>query len=209
MRAGAVQALERHVAQGEVVIVPTDTIYGLACDPESSAAVQRLHAIKGRDSTRAAAVMLATLEVAFAALPELGPRTRDALTRLLPGALTVLVANPRGRWPLAGGEALGLRVPRLEGALAPLGALERPLLQTSANVTGALPARRLGDIPDAIRRAVALALDAGELPGVASTVLDLRGFETSGRWRIARAGAVPESVVRAAVSARSAGSLDL
>ena len=80
--------------------------------------------------------MFFDLELALAALPELGPRTREAVERLLPGAVTLLLPNPARRYPLACGpepERLGLRVPLLEGELAPLAAVSWPVLQSSAN----------------------------------------------------------------------------
>lgn len=191
-----VRALEQVVDAGHIAILPTDTVYGLACDPTQSRATARMHALKGRDSPRASAILFGGLQTALEALDELPERTRDAVTKLLPGALTLLLPNPRGRWPHAGGYALGLRVPRFDGPLAPLADLQVPLLQTSANVTGAEPPCRLADVPEQIRRVTALALDGGELPGVASTVVDLREYEHGGDVAIVREGAVPESTVR-------------
>src|SRR3954470_24994343 len=102
---------------GGVAVFPADTVYGLACEPDSKEAVYRLYRLKRRAPDKPAAVMFFDLELALAALPELPGPTRDALTRLLPGAVTVLVPNPERRFPLASPgdpETLGLRVPRLE-----------------------------------------------------------------------------------------------
>ena len=173
---------------------PADTVYGLACDPENADAVERLYALKGRPTGKPSAVMWFDAGRALAALPELGARTRALLGRLLPGGVTLLLPNPRGRFPLAGGEGLRLRVPDvpvLQGA----GCV---VLQSSANVTGAPDARRLADVPAAIRLAADLVIDAGELPGTPSTVIDLGHFEDLGEWEVVRAGAVePEAVARA------------
>ena len=139
----------------------------------------RLYALKGRAAARPAAVMFFDLDLALAALPELGPRTRAAVVKLLPGALTLLLPNPAGRYPLACGPdpgRLGLRVPALAGALAPLAAAQWPVLQSSANRSGGADARRLDEVPGADpgrggpavgRRAAArLALDRGGPDGV-------------------------------------------
>ncbi len=120
--------------------------------------------------------------------------------RLLPGGVTLLLPNPRGRWPLAGGEGLGLRVPDVPL----LRGVRRVVLQSSANVAGAPDARRLEDVPEAIRARADLVLDAGELPGTPSTVIDLRGFEEAGEWAIVRAGAVPAETVAARTSVADA-----
>ena len=176
-----------------VALFPADTVYGLACDPDASEAVDRLYRLKGRRPDKPAAVMFFDRELALKALPELGERTRAALERVLPGGLTVLVANPAGRFPLACGPepaTLGLRVPSLVGALEPLASVRRPVLQSSANRAGGPDARRIEDVPDDIRRGVDLVLDAGELPGTPSTVLDLRSFELRGEWSVVREGAV-------------------
>ena len=111
------------IASGGVALFPADTVYGLACDPENAEAVRRLYELKGRPPDKPAAVMFFDVEQAL--LPELGPRTRALMERLLPGAVTLLV--PSQRFPLAGGSGtLGLRVPAIE----PLG--PEPVLQTSA-----------------------------------------------------------------------------
>jgi L-threonylcarbamoyladenylate synthase len=184
------------IAGGGVALFPADTVYGLACDPLRADAVRRLYELKGRPPARPAAVMFFALAPALAALPELGPRTRAALARLLPGPLTVLLTNPADRWPLAcrpgAGEsaALGLRVPLLPAPLAALGVVGQPVLQSSANVSGGPEARRLGDVPLALREGADEVLDGGELPGLASTVLDLRDYEREGRWRVVRTGPV-------------------
>jgi L-threonylcarbamoyladenylate synthase len=183
-----------------VAVFPADTVYGLGCDPDSEPAVRRLYELKGyppaRAAARPAAVMFFALDCALRALPELGPRERSALQALLPGPLTLLLANRARRFPLAcapgagGSDTLGLRVPRLADRIAALATLDRPLLQSSANLSGEPDARRLADVPASIRAGADLVLDGGELPGVASTVLDLRDYERSGEWRIVRAGPV-------------------
>ena len=188
---------------GGVAVFPADTVYGLACDPDSRDAVERLYTLKRRRPDRPAAVMFFDLELALAALPELGPETTRAVSALLPGGVTLLLANPEGRFPLAGGgETLGLRVPALEGALAPLAAIRWPVLQSSANRTGGPDARRLDEVPGPIRAGADLVLDAGELPGTPSTVVDLRGYERDGSWSIVREGAVPAADLEARLAQR-------
>jgi L-threonylcarbamoyladenylate synthase len=167
-------ALGACVAGGGVAVFPADTVYGLACDPENAEAVARLYALKGRPPDKPAAVMWFVAEV-----PLVPARARA----LLPGGVTLLVPNPDGLYPLAGGgDALGVRVP----FLAPVG---RPVLQSSANLAGGPDARRLEEVPESIRKGADLVLDGGELPGTPSTVIDLTGTG----WRIVRHGAVAES----------------
>jgi L-threonylcarbamoyladenylate synthase len=172
------QALGACVAAGGVAVFPADTVYGLACDPENEAAVNQLYALKGRPPEKPAAVM-------FFDLDELGD-----FGGLLPGGVTLLLPNPQRRFPLActtDPETLGVRVP----FLAPVG---RPVLQSSANLAGGPDAKRLEDVPQSIRDGADLVLDGGQLPGVPSTVIDLRTPD----WKIVRDGAVSAERVEAA-----------
>jgi L-threonylcarbamoyladenylate synthase len=195
-------AFERCIRDGRVALFPADTVYGLATDPESTLGVERLYALKARRPDRPAAVMFFRLAAALGAIPELGPRTAAALERLLPGGVTLLLPNPARRFPLACGpvpERLGVRVPELRGFLTPLAAVERPVLQSSANRSGDPDVRRLDDVEGEIRAGVDVELDAGELPGTPSTVVDLTRFEESGDFAIVRDGAVPAGQVSAAL----------
>jgi L-threonylcarbamoyladenylate synthase len=188
-----VETFERCISVGGVAIFPADTVYGLATEPDSREGVERLFRLKGRAPDKPAAVMFFQLDAALAALPELGERTRAAVERLLPGALTLVLPNPARRYPLACGpepERLGLRVPSLDGALAPLSSVGWPVLQSSANRAGEPDARRVAEIHERLRAGADLVLDAGELPGTPSTVVDLSRYERDGEWRVLREGAV-------------------
>jgi tRNA threonylcarbamoyl adenosine modification protein (Sua5/YciO/YrdC/YwlC family) len=181
---------------GGVAVFPADTVYGLACDANDRVAVERLYRLKRRRLDKPSAVMFFDLELALAALPELGPATRAAAERLLPGAVSLLLPNPAERFPLSCGSdpaTLGLRVP-----VAPLlDGVRWPVLQSSANLAGEPEPRRLDDVPAAFRRSADLVIDGGELPGTASTVIDLRAYEETREWSIVREGAVPTADVAA------------
>jgi L-threonylcarbamoyladenylate synthase len=202
LTAADAQTFSRCIAVGGIAVFPADTVYGLACEPDSKEAVQRLYLLKRRRPDKPAAVMFFALDLALAALPELGPRTGAALRALLPGGVTLLLPNPARRFPLACGpepETIGLRVPAWPPALAALAEVQWPVLQSSANEAGGSDARRLADVPESLRRRADLVLDGGELPGTPSTVIDLRGYEGDGSWSIVREGAVPAADVAAAL----------
>ena len=192
------ETFARCISVGGVAVFPADTVYGLACEPDLDDAVERLYRLKGRRPDKPAAVMFFQLDLALAALPELGDATREAVTRLLPGPLTLLLPNPARRFPLACGPdptTLGLRVPEIPA----LASVQWPVLQSSANRAGGPDARTLAEVPEEIRRAADLVLDGGELPGTSSTVVDLRPFEATGDWLIVREGAAARDEVRAAL----------
>jgi len=190
LRPQDVATFERCIAVGGVALFPADTVYGLATEPESKEGFRRLNAMKGRVPEKPSAVMFFSVELALAALPELGERTRGAVERLLPGPLTLVLPNPAGRFPLATGprpDRIGLRVPDLPA----LAGVRWPVLQSSANPAGAPDARSLDEVDPAIRRSVDLQLDGGELPGTPSTVVDLGQYEAEGEYTVLREGAMP------------------
>ena len=199
LTAGDAETLERCIAVGGVALFPADTVYGLACEPDIDEAVARLYRLKGRRPDKPAAVMFFQLDLALAALPELGDWTRAALESLLPGGLTALLPNPQRRYPLACGpepETLGLRVPALPPGLDALHQVRWPVLQSSANHAGGPDAHTLDEVPRDIRSEVDLILDGGPLPGTPSTVIDLRRFEITRDWSVVREGAVPAGAIR-------------
>jgi L-threonylcarbamoyladenylate synthase len=200
VKAEDVETFQRCISVGGVALFPADTVYAVGTEPDSREGVERLYRLKGRRPDKPAAVMFFQLGAALAALPELGERTRAALERLLPGALTLVLPNPARRYPFACGpepERIGLRVPLLEGELEPLSAVGWPVLQSSANRSGEPDARRVEDVDESVRAGVDLILDGGELPGTPSTVVDLTAYEEDGDWSLIREGAVPlEAMVR-------------
>ena len=194
--------LSECLAGGGVCLFPSDTVYGLGCDPTSQGAVSRLYELKGRPPQRPAAVMFFTLQRALAARGEMTAGARAAMRALLPGQVTMLLPNRAQRYPLACGpdpHTLGLRVPLLQGPLAALGNVRVPILQSSANISGQPDARRLAEVSPQLLASVDLVLDAGELPGQASTVLDLRDYARSGAWRILRDGPLSQDQLERAL----------
>jgi L-threonylcarbamoyladenylate synthase len=188
--AAARAALERTIAAGGVAIFPADGLYGLACDPLDPAAIARIHQIKGRDDGKPSAVLYFSPLALRELVAGLGPRTAAAVSALLPGPVTLVVANPGHRYPLAcreDVERLGIRL--LAGPLA--GAM-CPIFQTSANLSGEPAPSSFEQVPAAILAAVDLAIDGGELTGLPSTVVDVTEIDAGGGWNVLREGALSE-----------------
>jgi L-threonylcarbamoyladenylate synthase len=191
---------------GGVAVFPTDTVYGVGCDPDDEQAVRRLYELKGRPADRPAAVMFFDRELALSVLEDLRTAERAAVSALLPGPVTLLLPNRSRRFPLACGPtpreggALGLRVPLLREPLAALQDVSRPIMQSSANLSGGPDARRLSDVPRELLLGADLALDGGDLSGVASTVVDLREYERTGAWAVVREGALELDAVERALA---------
>ena len=165
MSEGAVAALRA----GRAVILPTDTVYGLCALPEYE---DVLYGLKGRDRSKPVALLAADVDALVAAVPGL---ERAALERYLPGAYTLVIGT------------VGVRVPNLPPATAEIVGAVGVVAATSANLSGGPDPRRVDDVPPEIRAACGAVVDAGELPGVPSTVIDLNGAEP----RVLRQGAGP------------------
>ena len=137
--------LELCIAAGGVAVFPADGLYGLACDPLNQDAIERIHRIKGRDDGKPSAVLYFSPLAMRELVESLGDRTRTAVGALLPGPVTLVVANPEHRYPLAcreDPERLGVRL--IDGPLA--GAM-CPLFQTSANRSGEPAPALFADVP--------------------------------------------------------------
>ena len=192
LRSGEAQvarkALERCVAGGGVAVFPSDGLYGLACDPLDAGAIAKIHRLKGRDDGKPSAVMYFSPLAIRELVSGLGPRTKAAVSALMPGPVTLVVANPQRRYPLAcrqDPERLGVR---LIGG--PLAGTMCPVFQTSANLSGEPAPARFEDVPQSIVDGADLAIDGGELPGLPSTVVDISSIEEDGSWRVLRDGAL-------------------
>ena len=185
----SVDAAVAALRAGRLVVLPTDTVYGLAADGESEPAARALYAAKGRDAIQPTAVLFASVDVLVERVPELPAAAVEAARTLLPGPFTLIVENPARRYAWLNPQrpdAIGLRVPAVTGApravLEALGAV----VATSANLPGGPDPRRLEDVPPEIAAAVDVVIEGGELPGTPSTVVDLTRPEP----RVLREGAV-------------------
>jgi L-threonylcarbamoyladenylate synthase len=193
----AVAALER----GEPIVLPTDTVYGLAASAQRAEYTARMYAVKGREPTQPTALVVADVERLLELLPELPASQVLIAHALLPGPFTLIVPNPSHRFVWLTGtnpDALGVRVPAVGGPGAEVLRRVGAVVATSANLPGGRDPRTVDEIPGEIRAAVAAVVDAGQLPGTPSTVIDVTGKEP----RVLREGAVPaaDAVVRIAAA---------
>jgi L-threonylcarbamoyladenylate synthase len=177
------------IRAGRPVILPTDTVYGLCADANREDAVRGLYRLKGRGEKQPTALLAGYVDVLLDAVPELQRSADKVVQELLPGPYTLVLPNPARRFGWLSGtrpDTIGVRVPALDGDAQLV--LERAgvVAATSANLPGGPDPRRVEDVPEEIRAGCGAVLDAGELPGIASTVLDLTGPEP----RVIREGAV-------------------
>lgn len=199
--AAARSSLERCIGAGGVAVFPADGLYGLACDPLNANAVERIQALKGRDERRPSAVMYFSPLAMRELVEELGPRTREAVGALLPGPVTLVIANPRRRYPLACREDPQRLGVRLIGG--PLSGAMTPVFQTSANRSDEPAPHRYEEVPAPIVAGADLAIDGGELTGAPSTVVDITRLDENGGWRVLREGGLSHKALEAALEARA------
>ena len=175
-----VETAAEAIEAGKLVILPTDTVYGLVCTAFSEQAAVDLYALKGRDGVQPTALVAASVDTLLELIPEILRRSELIARAMFPGPYTLILPNPaqRFRW-LTGGspDTIGVRVPTLEPpsrfVLDRVGAI----VASSANAPGGTDPRRLDEVPVAMRAGVAVSLDGGTLPGTPSTVIDVTGAD--------------------------------
>jgi len=189
-----VNAAFASIAAGQVVSVPTDTVYGLACDAFCREAVERIYEIKGRSRQKPLVLFVGRVEQAleYGEAPEAVHRL---MQRLWPGPVTFvcLAGDSAPPWTAFGG-TVGLRIPNHPVPLELANRLGTALATTSANLSGRPPALTAAEVAAMLSEEVALIVDGGAAAlGRASTVLDVTGA----RPRILREGAGAREVLRA------------
>jgi L-threonylcarbamoyladenylate synthase len=178
---------EQALRAGQPVVLPFDTVYGLAAEPHDPESTRRLYELKGRQPTQPTALVAASVDALLVCLPELD---RTLAWHLLPGPLTLVVPNPAHRFPWLTGanpDKIGVRVPDLADTTRAILDAVGAVVATSANRPGEPDPKRLEDVPEEMRAAAGAIVDGGELSGTPSTVIDLTGAEP----RILREGALP------------------
>jgi L-threonylcarbamoyladenylate synthase len=188
------------IESGEPVILPMDTVYGLCASVDGAAPCERLYRLKGREPAKPTALLAGDLDALLERLPELRGRAGTIARALLPGPYTLILPNPARRFAWLAGPnpyAIGVRVPELPEASAQVLAAVGAVVATSANDPGGPDPRRVEDIPRKILAGVGAVIDAGELPGTPSTVLDF----TQAEPRVVREGAASSAEALARVVA--------
>lgn len=189
------------LGRGGLVVIPTDTVYGIAADAFNAEAVRALVAAKGRTPASPPPVLIGGLPTLDALAEEVHDEVRALAERFWPGPLTIIVPA-RASLALDLGETNGtvaLRIPNDPVALELLRETG-PLAVSSANRTGEPPATTAAAANDALGASTPIIIDAGERGTVASTIVDATALP-GGRIRIVRAGAIPAAEIAAVIGA--------
>lgn len=188
----AIQALK----SGELVILPTETVYGLFADASNQAAVEKLYAVKGRPTEKALNLNVADYATILKYSKNQPAYLEKLVHAFLPGPLTLILeaGEEVPEWIHIGKTTVGFRMPAIgatQAIIQGVGLLVGP----SANLTGEPSPRYFSDLSPAIRDNAALALQDDSISGLDTTILDLTGKEPA----ILRQGAVSWSELVAAV----------
>lgn len=182
-------ALERAAASigaGDLVVYPTETVYGLGADALDPAGVERVYEAKGRDRSNPISLAVPSVPAALEHV-RATDRERRFMAAFLPGPVTVLCRR-RDSVPgvlTAGRDRVGVRIPDHELALALCERAGTPITATSANVSGESSVRRVAELDPPIRETAAVVLDGGETAGTESTVVDVSTGEIHRRGALA------------------------
>jgi L-threonylcarbamoyladenylate synthase len=191
----AIEEAATWILRGGLVALPTDTLYGLAVDPFSSAAVTRLFEAKGRPTDRALPLIAANRAQVADHLGRLSPAAERLAARFWPGPLTLLVAAPSAiaRSVSSGTGAVGVRVPADEVARRICAACGHPVTATSANVSGQPATADPDEVERTLGDRIDLLIDAGPTRGGApSTIVDVTGASPT----LVRSGAIPWEAIQ-------------
>ncbi len=176
--------------RGGLVILPSDTVYGLACLATLPEAVERIYEVKGRQPDKPVALVFSSVEQIIQLIPDLPLPVRTAVSALLPGPVTAIVPFVEGTGGIhvRGGGSIGVRIiPPPEGDLYT--GLPGPLAVTSANLSGGNDPSLVCDIPEEIIAACEYVVDNGRCEHrIPSTVVDLRPLASGGSPAVLRAG---------------------
>lgn len=190
------------VGRGALVVLPTDTVYGLGADAFNAIAVQRLLDAKGRTRQSPPPVLVAGVAMVRALVSELPPAALELIEEFWPGGLTlVLPAQPSLNWDL--GDTHGTVAVRMPDHHLALELIEEtgPLAVSSANLTGEPAATTAAQANEMLGDRVDVYLEAGPAGGVASTILDATGLTADGRGRVRvlREGAISLERIRGVI----------
>lgn len=185
----AVEKAARLLRHGALVVIPTDTVYGVAASLDWPDAVERIFEAKGRPAQRSLPILADSADAAWRTVRDVSPGARALGDRFWPGGITLVLDAGRPLPPgvAAADGSVGVRVPAHPVALAILQACGGTLAVTSANRSGEPSAKTAQAALDALGDWVGAVIDAGPAPvGRDSTVVDARGDEP----RLLRPGAV-------------------
>src|SRR5262245_273579 len=185
----AIDEAAKWIRHGGLVAIPTDTLYGLACDPFRADAVSRLFAVKGRSAERALPLIAADAAQVATYLGALTPLGARLAERFWPGPLTLILAAPRSlaRDVTGGTGTVGVRVPADDVARAIAAASARPITATSANISGGPSTADPDEVERTLGDRIDLLIDTGRTRGgPPSTMVDVTAPEP----RLVRAGAI-------------------
>ena len=173
----------RLLKQGELIVYPTDTLYGLGADIFNEEAIKKVYEVKKRPFDLPLSIAIASVDEIneYAYMNEIAYKIAH---EFLPGAITIILKKRKVIPDIIAKEKIGIRIPANEIALKI--AKELPITATSANIHGKNPPKEIKEAKEQLGNKIALYIDGGKLPGKPSTIVDV----SEGKIKIIREGAI-------------------
>ena len=180
------------IERGEIILFPAETVYGLGVDSRNTAAIENLYILKGRPQEKPFQWLIANIQQARDASSGWSEKAEKLVQKFWPGPLTLVTPTQNG--------SIGWRIPHHEWLLKLLQKLGRPLIATSANLSGNSPAVTLEAAMQPFKDAIRVAIDGGTIKGgIASTVVAIEKDHV----QILREGAIPKETILQIIGEKS------
>ncbi len=189
-----IERIVREIKAGNLVITPTDTVYGILTDALNASAVEKVYQAKKRSYNKPLLLLVSDLKMLEDYSAGLTRLERELVQKYMPGPLTMLLPRD-GRIPdevVNGGLRVGMRIPDQEQLQEVIAKVGHPLVSTSANISEQTTATRLDELEPELLEKIAYMEDAGEIKAKPSTIVAVE----NGKIRILREGEVGERIKR-------------
>ncbi len=164
------------INKGEIIVVPTETVYGLVCDWNNSKAIENIYKLKGRDFNKPLSAFCDGMSMILAMVDEINENSRKLIENFMPGPITLLMKRNKRFVDYSNNDTdiIGIRIPDNEFVLSMIKKIKRPLASTSANISGNSPLSKVGDLYKFFKGKIPLIIDGGRAKiGIVSTIVDV------------------------------------
>ena len=190
-----IEKVSNVIKNGGVVIIPTDTVYGLAADSLNKEAVARIYEIKHRDISKPCNILVSNIEMIRKVTSNISEKEERIIKKFFPGALTIIL-NKNEIIPnivTANLDTIGVRMPNNKFMLEVIELIGRPIVATSLNISGEQSLVSLENISSELKGNIDLIVDSGKINnGIASTIIKVENNEI----QILRQGPISEKKIK-------------
>lgn len=161
------------INNGELAIIPTDTVYGIIADATNTKAIKKVYEVKKRDLSKPLIILVSNMDMLKEYVKELNDLEKEVMDKYFPGALTIILKKNDKVSDLltAGNDTIGIRIPDNKELCRLIDLIHKPIIATSANISNNETITNVGEIDKVLRRQVKYIYDGGVITNVASTII--------------------------------------